>query len=194
MTCQRYDIRRQTGRVSSGNGVGMRNVTVVEAERPDEAFVANVFEKYLYEMSPFMDREMDDDGLYALPFVGWYFAANARENGRSAHLILVDGKRAGFALVNRVSPYDMLDESARPDGYVPSDWSLAEFTVFPTYRGHGIARRAAETLLGGRSGTWELMFDDRNTPAASLWRQLCHDYGGTIRTVGRYSRVARIVI
>lgn len=80
-----------------------------------------------------------------------------REPGRAAYWILLDGQRAGFALVNR-------------QVFLPaSDWCVAEFHVAPEWRGKGVATQAVCDLLNRHEGTWEVPVLSGHEEAVHFW-------------------------
>lgn len=166
----------------------MSRVTVRLARGDDRKFMENVIEKYMYEISPYTDERMDMVGNYAYPHLMSYFRRDSTD--RRLYIIEVDGRRAGFAMVNKVSPFSMLAGDFRPDGYREPDWCMAEFTVFPHYRNQGIGRAAAELVMAENGGHWELRYDCRNPYATALWSGLCTEHGGSVVEAGDSTRVA----
>ncbi|WP_374574162.1 GNAT family N-acetyltransferase [Phenylobacterium sp.] len=74
--------------------------------------------------------------------------------------ILADGERAGFALVNRVSPSGL-----------GCDRAVAEFCVLPEHRRAGVGLAAARALFGRYEGVWELKVHRANAPGLAFWEK-----------------------
>jgi len=166
----------------------MAQVAVRLARGDDRKFMENVIEKYMYEISPYTGEHMDIVGNYAYPHLMSYFRRD--KTNRKLYIIEVDGRRAGFAMINKVSPFDGSAGDFRPADHLEPDWCLAEFTVFPQYRNRGIGRSAAELVMAENEGHWELQYDRRNRYANALWSSLCADHGGSVIEAGENTRVA----
>ncbi|MCB9491529.1 MAG: GNAT family N-acetyltransferase [Dehalococcoidia bacterium] len=99
-------------------------------------------------------------------------------DGRELLWIEADGERAGLAMV-RVYP-DFPDESRDVA-------DIAEFTVFPAYRGRGIGTAAVEALLGDHRERGTHSIDAsvlRDNPALAFWQRL----GFVVRSVNTSRR------
>ena len=175
-----------------GNATERRNdmsqTTIRIADGRDRKFMENIIEKYLYEMSPYTGERMDAVGRYAYPHLLSYFRKDGTD--RKLYIIEADGRRVGFAMINKVSPFDTHDGRQKPAGHAEPDWCMAEFTVFPRHRNQGIGREAAELVIAENSGRWELSYDLRNRHAVSLWSDICERHGGTVTEVGETTAIA----
>lgn len=118
---------------------------------------------YLREMAQYYGDAPDKNGRYRYPYLPLYFS----ESDRYAFAIVQEGCRVGFLLVNHVC---FVGQS--------TDYSLAEFTVFPQYRGQGRAQRAVHELMKKMPGTWQLKYSTDNPAAAALWQQIGAAYSG----------------
>lgn len=136
-------------------------IELKKAAPGDRELLWNINQKYLYEMTAFYPDEMDEKGNFHYGYFEEYFTDPRRE----ALLISFDGRLAGFAMVN---PYSYL--GGHPDHV------MAEFTVFPAFRRRHIALEAAQEILGGYGGTWEIKFHEKNLPAKSLWTKVTAPY------------------
>ena len=56
------------------------------------------------------------------------------------------------------------------------DYVLAEFTIFPMYRGKHLAITAAELLFDRFKGRWEIKYNEKNTAAKALWSKVTEKY------------------
>jgi predicted acetyltransferase/ADP-ribose pyrophosphatase YjhB (NUDIX family) len=140
-------------------------VRLVPAERPA---LANLLELYLHEFSAFDDAEIGADGRYGYVYLDTYWA----EPGRTAFLIQVDGRLAGFALVRTVEA-----------GENPL-YSIAEFFVLRKYRRLGVGRAAAQAIFDLFPGRWQVNQDAANLAAKAFWRRVIGDYTGGRLTEG----------
>lgn len=133
-------------------------VQVADAHR---TLLWNLHQKYLYEMTAFYADTMDAEGNYHYGYFDAYFS----EPERMAFLIYADDALAGFAMVN---PHSYIGETP--------DHVLAEFTVFPMYRRHGLALEAARCILDRLPGRWEIKYNEKNIPAKRLWNKVAEPY------------------
>ncbi len=136
-------------------------IQFIEAKENNRRLLWNIFQKFLYEMTNYYDDEMDSDGNYPYGYFDSYF----EEAGRKALLIYEDGTLVGFAMLHTYSYIN-----AHPDNV------LAEFTIFPMYRGKHLGRQTAETLFHTYRGTWELKYNERNMGAKTLWNKVTEPF------------------
>ena len=138
--------------------INLKQVTV-----DDKNLLWNVLQKYLYEMTQFYpDDVMDEQGNYSYKYFDAYFT----EPNRKAYFIYLDDDFIGFAMINSNSYIDQ-----------HPDYVLAEYTIFPGYRGLGnFAFNAAQEIFGELPGKWELKFLETNEVAKKLWLRLTTDY------------------
>lgn len=129
----------------------------------DKIVLESWIQDYLREMAHYYGDTSDENGRFAYPYLPLYFS----ESDRYALSIAEGGLPIGFLLVNHV---DL--------GNLTTDYSLAEFTVFPQYRGKGRAEKAIRELMKMFPGTWQLKYTTVNPAAAALWRRIEKVYGG----------------
>ena len=127
----------------------------------DRELLWNINQKYLYEMTAFYDDEMDEKGNYLYGHFEEYFTDPARE----ALFIYCDGRLAGFAMV---IPYSNIGQKP--------DFVMAEFTVFPAFRGKHVAIDVARMIFESHKGNWEVKYNEKNAPARSLWTKATAEY------------------
>lgn len=127
----------------------------------DRELLWNITQKYLYELTNYYDKEMDGQGNIAYRYFDAYFT----DPKRKALLIYEQQLLVGFAMLH---PYSSID--GEPDHV------LAEFTVFPMFRGRGLAAKAAEELFRQFKGCWEIKYSERNIAAKSLWNKVTAAY------------------
>lgn len=126
----------------------------------EKEILRNLLEKYLYEFSQYDLCEVNALGLYGYGYLDNYWT----EDNRWAYFIRVDGKLAGFAMVN-----DYME--LRRDG----QYNMAEFFVLHKYRRMGIGRQAALELFARFPGRWELKYHPHNTASAAFWHSVVQE-------------------
>lgn len=118
---------------------------------------------YLRELAPYYGDAPGEDGKYSYRYLPLYFS----ESDRAAFAIAEGDCTVGFLLVNHVNC-----------GSLTTDYTLAEFSVFPPFRGRGRAEETMNELLKILPGTWQLKYTPQNPAAAALWRRVETKYGG----------------
>lgn len=129
--------------------------------KKDKELLFSINQKYLYEMTNFYDDEMDENGNYGYGHFDEYFTDPLRE----AYFIYSDEILAGFAMI---CPYTMT-------GRKP-DYTMAEFTIFPSFRRKHLAIDAARLILSEHKGQWEIKYNEKNEKAKKLWNTLARSY------------------
>ena len=120
----------------------------------DRDLLWNINQKYLYEMTMFYPDEMDEFGNLHYGHFEEYFT----DPRRSAYFIYNDEVLVGFAML---CPYSNL-------GRKP-DYTMAEFTIFPSYRRRHFALEAAKKILKTHPGQWEIKYNEKNLAGKGLW-------------------------
>lgn len=134
----------------------------VEVARPEEKeVVANLFQLYTHDFSEHWSGmttgELQDDGRFA-PYA--YLDSYWTDPGRVPFLVRVDGKLAGFVLLNDHA------HSGRP-----VERNVAEFFVVRKHRRGGVGVTAAQAVFSRYPGVWEAAIARRNTGALAFWRK-----------------------
>ena len=144
--------------------VRLRQISVDEKE-----ILRNLLEKYDYEFSQWDQRDVNALGLYGYGYLDNYWT----EEKRYAFFIEVDGKLAGFAMVNDY-----------PEVSEPVDYVMAEYCVLFKYRRCGVGRTAAYALFDRFHGRWQLKRHPKNLASVAFWDSVVSGY-----TQGRYRLV-----
>ena len=144
------------------------NITVASADAADEPVLRNLVQLYAYDFAEFMDWDLPDSGRYRDTAIDGCF------DGAHRHpfLIRVDGRLAGFAIV------DLRSRLTGEDGIR----DVAEFFVTRKYRGRGVGNTAAQALFQRFGGRWEVRQTAQNTGALAFWRKVITRY-----TDGRFT-------
>lgn len=130
----------------------MIRLQVVRKE--DRNLLWNINQKYLYEMTMYYPDPMDENGNYHYGHFDEYFTDLKRE----AFFICDGSTIVGFAML---CPYSNIGGNP--------DYTMAEFTIFPTYRRKHFALEAASMILAGHPGRWEIKYNEKNAGAKKLW-------------------------
>lgn len=129
-------------------------ITLQKVQEKDRELLWNINQKYLYEMTIFYDDPMDENGNYHYGYFDEYFT----DPRRTAYFIYNDGALIGFAFL---CPYSNIGQGL--------DYTMAEFTIFPTYRRKHFALDAARKIFEEHPGKWEIKYNEKNTAAKRLW-------------------------
>ena len=137
-------------------------IKLVPVKKEEKELFRNINQKYLYEMTSFYPDEMDEEGNLHYGYFDEYFV----DPKRKAFFLYNDDKMVGFAMIN---PYSVIDGNP--------DYTMAEFTIFPSYRRKGYARQAAHLILSTHRGKWEIKYNEKNNAAKGLWTQITAPFG-----------------
>lgn len=121
----------------------------------------NINQKYLYEMTSFYDDPMDENGNYHYGYFDDYFL----DPKRVAYFIYNDDVLVGFAML---CPYSNIDGNP--------DYTMAEFTIFPSFRRKHFALDIVKMLLDKHPGKWEIKYNEKNGGAKKLWNIVAAPY------------------
>ena len=135
-------------------------VSVKPATEAERTLIEGLFQFYLYDFSEMEppganDLAFEETGVYRpFPPLATYFT----DANRWPLVIRVDGRPAGFALLNTVS---------HKGGSV--ERNMGEFFVARKYRGDGNAAEALHQVLALHPGLWEVAVVERNARAKVFW-------------------------
>ena len=130
----------------------MLRLQAVQAK--DRDLLWNINQKYLYEMTSYYDDPMDESGNYHYGHFDDYFS----DPKRVAYFIYNDDVLVGFAML---CPYSNIGRNP--------DYTMAEFTIFPSFRRNHFALDVAQMILARHSGKWEIKYNEKNSRAKKLW-------------------------
>lgn len=137
------------------------DIKIVPVNIDDKEILKNLLEKYNYEFSQYDKRDVNDLGLYGYKYLDYYWT----EEKRWAFFIIVDGKRAGFAMVNDF-----------PEACESTDYSLSEFFIMYKYRGLGVGKYAAMKVFDMFHGKWQLKRHPKNIVSVHFWNNVVNQY------------------
>lgn len=136
-------------------------IETVPVSVDEKEILKNLLEKYNFEFSMWDKRDVNDLGLYGYKYLDHYWT----EKERYAYFIKVDGKLAGFAMINA---YADTDEHV--------DHGIAEFCVMPKYRRMGVGKIALFQIFDRIHGKWHLKMHPNNTGAKNFWINAISEY------------------
>ena len=151
-------------------GASVRLELATKSQRP---VIERLLQLYWYEFSEMEQTDVGADGLFHLDVDG-YIPLYWKESGRSPFLIIVDGKVAGFVLVNGWTM-----RWGHADAH-----SIGEFFVMRRYRRRGVGRTAAIAAFTLFPGQWEVAQIAPNIEGIAFWRDVISGY-----TEGRYEEI-----
>ncbi len=71
-------------------------IEVIQASLEDKPILQRMMELYQYDFSEYDESDLDSHGTFGYAWLDRYW----REEGRYPFIVLIDGKLAGFVLVN----------------------------------------------------------------------------------------------
>ena len=147
---------------------------LVNVKPEEKELLWNINQKYLYEMTLFYPDEMDEKGNLHYGYFDKYFI----DEKRKAFFIYNDEKMIGFVMIH---PYSVIDGAP--------DYTMAEFTIFPSYRKNHFAKAAANLIFSEYKGKWEIKFNEKNKPAKSLWTSVSAKYSPIVHRINEEETV-----
>lgn len=142
-------------------------IELVEADIEQKSILRQLIELYEYDFSEYNDEDVNEHGLYGYKYLDHYWT----DEGRHPFFIRIDGKYAGFVLVNSFC-YAWHDKDAK---------SIAEFFVMRKYRNKGVGKHAAKLVFDKFHTYWEVLQHPDNTPSHAFWLSVVQEY-----TNGKY--------
>lgn len=125
------------------------------AARDRQPAIANLLQLYLYEFSAELGTDVEPDGRFAWDGLNDYWT----ETDLHPFLMTVEGKLAGFALVQRI---------LASDGTLV--WDVEDFFVMARFRRSGLGTFAACCLFDRFAGPWQVRVLSSNDRALAFWR------------------------
>jgi len=154
--------------------IGGTMIRLQAVRKEDRDLLWNINQKYLYEMTMYYPDPMDENGNYHYGHFDEYFTDPRRE----AFFLCNDSTMVGFAML---CPYSNIGKNP--------DYTMAEFTIFPTFRRRHYALDAANLLLTNHPGQWEIKYNEKNTKAKKLWTTVTAFYHPAVRHLNEVETV-----
>lgn len=131
------------------------------ATAADEPALAQLLELYQYELSDIWEQELDAAGRY-----GYGLARFWAGGADQAFMVWVEGRPAGFALVDRASRTG-----------AAAYW-MDQFFLLRRFRRGGIGRALAVHVFAALPGPWEVGQMPGNPAARQFWRRVIEAHTG----------------
>jgi predicted acetyltransferase len=141
----------------------MMNISLHPVNRDEKETLRNLLEKYLYEFSQYENTDVNELGLYGYDYLDNYWA----EANRFPFFIKVDGKLAGFIMVNDY-----------PEINIKTDYTLSEMFVMYKYRNMGVGAFAVKYVFDTFRGKWQLKRHPKNVVSVRFWDKVISEYTG----------------
>ncbi len=142
------------------NAILVSALSISIVQPGERAAVEAMLQLYIHDFSELFAGtrrgDLGEDGRYVVDIAirDWW----SDTVDHVALLIRVDGRLAGFALLNRKAHGDHL-----------IDWAMAEFFVVRKYRRAGVGRLATREIFARYPGRWEAAVMRLNTGALAFW-------------------------
>ena len=138
----------------------MPTITFRVATWADKSVLRQLVELYQYDMSDFWPQDLNEHGEFGFVGVERYL----RNPKLRAYFFLVDGKYAGFGMVD-------------PDVSLPeNEYWMGQFFVMKRYRRIGVGKQGARHIFEQHRGRWEIGQVPLNKPARSFWVKTIAEY------------------
>lgn len=136
-------------------------IRLQKVKEENRTLLWNVLQKYLHEMTLYYPNRVDKQGNYHYQYFDAYFT----DAERTALFIYNDRTLIGFVMLN---PYSAIEHHP--------DYTIAEFTIFPSYRRNHYALDAMNLILLTFHGNWEIKYNKKNRGAKKLWTIVTSPY------------------
>ena len=133
-------------------------IEVIPATREQMTVVDNLMQLYAHDFSDFHHVELDSSGRFNYAPLALYW----RDPDRHPFLVKMDGRLAGFVLVQR-------------NGTV---WDMVEFFVLRGYRRRGAGTAIAQEVWKRFPGQWEVRVMQANKAALPFWERAISMFAG----------------
>lgn len=142
------------------------NIEIIQAKIEQKPILANLLELYAYDFTEFWDFDIGENGFYGYEWLPLYW----KEANRFPYLIYVEGKIAGFVLVQKGSPI-----SDDKDVY-----DIAEFFIMRKYKRKRVGTTVALKVWKMFKGPWQVRVLIQNKIANSFWLKAIKEFTGSI--------------
>lgn len=136
------------------------NINIQVAKYSEKHLLRNMLELYAYDLSIFENKDLNEFGEYGYRYLDLYWI----ESKRHPFIIKVNGKLAGFILINKFAYTE------------DAEWTVAEFFVLKKYRDRGIGKKSAFYVFDRFPGKWEVRTLNKNLVAKKFWRKTIQQY------------------
>jgi predicted acetyltransferase len=137
------------------------DIQLVAIDSSSTAILTRLLQLYAYDFSEMTGTDILENGLFSTPKAEGFF-----ELGRHPMLIKMEGKLAGFVIVDQKSRFGTRED--------PLD--VAEFFVLRKFRKQGVGQMVAHMIFDRYHGQWEVRQVPKNQAATLFWRTVIHRY------------------
>lgn len=141
------------------------NIEIIPATIEQQPILANLFELYAYDFTEFRDFDIGDNGFYGYKWLPLYW----EDANRFPFLIYVDGKIAGFVLVQKGSP--IADDK--------NVYDIAEFFIMRKYKRKNVGTTVALKVWDKFKGPWQVRVLTENKIANAFWLKAIQKFTGS---------------
>ena len=146
------------------------DISVLPVSADEKEILRNLLELYSYDCSGFDNSDVNDLGLYGYKYLDHYWT----EADRYAYFIRVEGKLAGFIMVDAYKYYMDAD----------TKYAVSEFFILQKYRRKGAGRYAVKYIMNKFGGKWQLGYNPNNNAGKKFWNSVIREItGGKFETV-----------
>lgn len=126
----------------------------------EKAILYNLLQFALYDMSQYVDIDLNESGFFDYDWFENYFI----DDDRDAYLIKSNNQLVGFVMVN---------ENLK---IYSNGKSIAEFLILPSYRRKQIGKQVAITIFDMYLGNWEVEPIENSITAYKFWQNTIKEY------------------
>ncbi len=141
-------------------------IEIIQAKIEQKLILANLLELYAYDFTEIQDFYIGENGFYGYEWLPLYWT----DSNRFPYLIYIEGKIAGFVLVQKGSPISK-------DGDI---YDIAEFFIMRKYRRKKIGITVALKVWEMFKGPWQVRVLTKNKIACSFWLKAINKFTGSI--------------
>jgi predicted acetyltransferase len=135
----------------------MHELSIDLAKPEEKALLSRLLQLYFYDSTPWSDEDIKEDGRFECDDDN-LLNYNDSANTYRAYILRVDGKPAGFALV----------EDLEFQGRQLSEF--ADLFVLPKYRRLGLASAVTTQIVLNSDGTWLFAIFRKDLQAMRYWQ------------------------
>jgi predicted acetyltransferase len=138
----------------------MTSIELHAAHRDELPIIENLMQFYTHDFSEWLPLPLGEQGLFDLRPLEDYW----RNPATRPFLIYVEGELAGFVTVD--------DQTQLPGAH----YNMGYLFVSRRYRGQGVGRFVASTLLSQFPGQWQILHVEANRAARLFWARVLPDF------------------
>lgn len=131
-------------------------VKIIIATLDDYPIIQNMARFYVYDRTPFMGWEPEENGMFECIDFKHYFESHDKK----AYLVRTNhNELVGFVLLDKQKLVE------------PIDWNMGEFFILAKFQSKGVAWYVAEQIFKAHPGQWSVAVMPENLKAYKFWRR-----------------------